>query len=123
MDRVCRRCGAKFEGKGNQWYCGDVCRETVLKEQKARYQRNYHRRLKEDGGIKRECKCCKKIFTPVRAQKYCDECRTSVGIPSSVIKEKKQMEKPKMSLVDVAKAAKAAGMTYGEYVVKMEAAG
>ena len=122
MNLTCRRCGKPFEGKGNRRYCSDECAEAALKEKKAQYQKEYHRRLKDGSENKRECKCCKKIFPAVRAQLYCDECRATDGMTLREIKKrKKPIPKPKMSLVEVAKAAKAAGMTYGEYVTKMEA--
>lgn len=123
--KVCKWCGEEFIAKaGSAKYCSDICRTSALREQKATYTRNRRKELKERGEIIRECKWCGRDFKPFQAQKYCcPSCRdAATGIPTVIIKRKKKTS-PKMSLAQVAKAAAAAGMTYGEYVRKMEVAG
>ena len=114
-----------FPAAGNARYCGDICRAAALREQRAKYMKNHREALKESGEIIRECKWCGREFKPFQAQKYCcPDCReAATGAPMAGTVKNKKRTKPKMSLAQVAKAAAAAGMTYGEYVRKMEVAG
>lgn len=75
----------------------------------------------------RECVICKKLFIPnVANQIYCNkqcgikalsERRKSVKIENE---GKPKNKKPKMSVAEIAVAARAAGMSYGQYVEKMK---
>lgn len=72
----------------------------------------------------RECKHCKKIFKPNHASKaYCSiECRNAYNRERARLAEaaKRQKKKKKQTLAEITRAAKAAGMSYGKYVLQME---
>lgn len=80
--------------------------------------------LKEERCIK--CiRCGTSFMTKCTTAKYCVDCR----IDHKKIyrerfkakqKEKAEKEKQKVKLGDIAKQARQAGMTYGEYVARME---
>lgn len=63
------------------------------------------------------CRYCYKIFTPLKPnQKICPECRETFGnMRASGEKEKKVGEYERASLNENIAAAKAAGLSYGQY--------
>ena len=70
-DRVCRQCGAIFQGGPRAWYCPD-CRSGRQREQGRRYKaKGPDRPL----GSTDTCMVCGKTYTVNSArQKYCPDC-------------------------------------------------
>lgn len=71
------------------------------------------------GKFKHECRNCHKIFySDKRMYLYCSE-DCEVEYKAHKIKDwKKKVEKTHQPILDIAKAASDAGMTYGEYVAR-----
>ena len=99
MKFYCDLCGIKFESKsGNTKYCPE-CREKRKEKPLA------------------ECQECGRIFRKGhRNMKYCPECRANWG------RKKKPAKKraPVLTLAQVCKLAREAGLSYGQYVARME---
>lgn len=77
--------------------------------------------------ITKNCALCGKPFTAVTANsKYCsNKCYRTMNREMSASWKKEQVTKPKKrkkdkTIVDLAVEARKAGMTYGQYVAKME---
>ena len=85
----------------------------------------------------KKCAYCKDPFVPARAdvECCCKECskawynmKANKAYREQRLRDKEQLEsmrprkrgKPKQSVAEIAVAARAAGMTYGQYVAKME---
>lgn len=122
---ACPTCGKKFVSKKGRKYCSDDCRRKAEKKRdRERYQQL---KGKLSQGKIVECSCCGKEFnTKNGGSKYCSkDCRLIMSrrISAEYNRNKRELTKAftarKVSLnggIDaVAAAAKAAGMSYGQY--------
>lgn len=72
--------------------------------------------------MQKKCKYCGKEFNSTKNdRRYCsDECRKKSQLEMSKKRRKgAHIKKPNAAVVDIAVKARAAGMTYGQYVAKM----
>lgn len=103
MTRICKRCGKEFTTEKNaQKFCSPKCAKTNLYFSKKQ--------------IEFTCAYCGKQFTSLVKKKYCsDLCRMK---NNGRYKQRLQSKKPKpfMSIVEVAKASRESGLSYGQYV-------
>ena len=99
MKFYCDLCGIKFESKsGNTKYCPE-CRK----------------RRKEKPMV--ECQACGKVFLKTNNNmKYCPQCRAKGNSKKKSVKK----SVPRLTLAQVCREARAAGLSYGQYVVRME---
>lgn len=70
--------------------------------------------------VDKPCKMCGRIMENVDSrQKYCEDCYKSIRIKRTQEYRNggKKPYKPTLSLTDAVKAATAAGMTYGQWVL------
>ena len=75
----------------------------------------------------RKCDMCGKEFEPRPNQRYCcAECKAKAAHLAAIRQEENRKERilkrktyQNQSIVDIAVAARKAGMTYGQYVMKM----
>ena len=111
ITKECKRCGKKFQTDRNaKMYCSDKCRQEY---------RYYGEKQTEW-----ECASCGKMFYSERKRKYCKlECqrdnyrgnyRGNYHRPTP----ERKVSKPKKSLAEINAAAKAEGLSYGQYMVK-----
>ena len=99
MKRTCGVCGKEFDGYRNQKYC-PTC--------------------KAEG--KKLCSMCGKVIQVGKNRHYCPECervRWHQNHEQAAKKEKAEARTAPLTLDDKAKAAKAAGMSYGKYTAMM----
>ena len=83
--------------------------------------------------FEKNCAECGVLFKGHPQAKYCDNCRETVRARQRleskqraleyrklqpVVKPSKPKKKPKSTIAEIAKAAKNAGMSYGEFVLK-----
>lgn len=105
-EKVCAICGKKFIGGNSAKYCSKECRIEMG-----------YRRIKERRPKVFTCEYCGMMFHGDRRNKYCSvECRRKADGGRNVKRKKKKTE---MSIDQVAKLAREAGLTYGVYVAKM----
>ena len=106
--KICPFCQVEFVPENASKYCSDRCRRGMYAKQRREQQNS------------REFKCafCGDGFFSERKRKYCSvECKLkSYGRGPSKTKPRK---KPNLSLAQVALLSRQAGMSYGEYVMKM----
>lgn len=102
MKRECNVCGKEFEGYRNEKYC-PTC--------------------KAEG--KKLCSMCGKVVRLAKNRYYCPECervqwhkKHEAAAKKAKIKAEATRTAP-LTLDDKAKAAKAAGMSYGKYSAMM----
>ena len=105
----CALCGVEFETEENaKHYCSVKCRRRA-NAKRAREQRGLLRRF--------TCAWCGNEFLSTRKRKYCKaDCRLMAN--GKILPRTKKTEKPKMTLEQIAKAAREEGLSYGEYVKK-----
>ena len=103
MKRSCGVCGKEFEGYRNEKYC-PTC--------------------KAEG--KKLCSMCGQVIQVAKNRYYCPECervkgqkRHEVEAKKAKIKAEAETRTAPFTLDDKAKAAKAAGMSYGKYSALM----
>ena len=100
----CKCCGKEFIRQTNaQKHCSEKCRRKA----------NLPKKILEE----QTCQWCGKKFFYVRKKKFCSvECREK-----SQGKRSRKIETviPSMTLQQVAKASREAGLSYGQYVMKM----
>ena len=119
----CARCGAVFEKQGYRKYCDD-CRGIVKQEQtNDSRERNRRKRGTLIGEtIEATCKMCGKPFSYVYGggmkRAYCDRC--SIGRSQVVYygsdEPPRKKKKPRVSQIEaINEAARASGMSYGQY--------
>ena len=106
VTKICKCCGKEFITEKNaQQHCSVKCRRKYNSKKKA-----FKKVL--------TCSWCGVSFEADRKRKYCsDKCRAIVNnrtkpkiIPKTT---------PKLSLEQIAKASREAGLSYGQYVMKM----
>lgn len=122
---TCPVCGKKFVSKKGKKYCSDDCRRKAEKKRNRERYQKLKGKLSEGKTVK--CGCCGKEFnTKNGGSKYCSkDCRLIMSrrISAEYNRNKRELTKAftarKVSLnggIDaVAAAAKAAGMSYGQY--------
>ena len=99
MKRSCGVCGKEFEGYRNQKYC-PTC--------------------KAEG--KKLCSMCGKVIQVAKNRYYCPECervRWHQNHEQAAKKAKEEARTAPPTIDEKAKAAKAAGMSYGKYSALM----
>lgn len=102
MKRTCNVCGKEFEGYRNEKYC-QAC--------------------KAEG--KKLCSMCGQVIQVAKSRYYCPECERVKGQKRHEVEAKKAKIKAEairtapLTIDDKAKAAKAAGMSYGKYSALM----
>lgn len=108
-EKICPTCGEPFEVteamRGRRKYCSLECRNKAYVKKKEKKIYIY-------------CEWCGDLMPPDSTEKYCSaECERKATSKSA----KKSGRKNKMlSLVEICKLAKEEGLTYGQYVVKMQ---
>lgn len=122
---TCPVCKKKFVSKKGKRYCSDDCRRKAEKKRNRERYQKLKGKLSEGKIVK--CGCCGKEFnTKNGGSKYCSkDCRLIMSrrISAEYNRNKRELTKAfaarKVSLnggIDaVAAAAKAAGMSYGQY--------
>ena len=104
----CLCCGKEFVREHNaQKHCSAKCRIAwnTSKEAKAKYNIKMY-----------TCSWCGITFESPQKKKYCsDECR----VLSYKGKRKKPKRQTALSIQEVSKLAREAGLSYGQYVAKM----
>ena len=99
MKRMCGVCGNEFDGYRNQKYC-PTC--------------------KAEG--KKLCSMCGKVIQAAKNRYYCPECervRWHQNHEQTAKKAKAEARTARPTIDEKAKAAKAAGMSYGKYTAMM----
>mgnify|MGYP000858648726 CR=1 FL=1 len=102
MKRTCNVCGNAFDGYRNEKYC-QAC--------------------KAEG--KKLCSMCGQVIQVAKSRYYCPECERVKGQKRHEVEAKKARGMAEatrtapLTLDDKAKAAKAAGMSYGKYSALM----
>ena len=117
----CKICGKIFTARNvTQVYCSCECREIGNRENAKQYQAKLQAQKEP---IIKQCACCGADFIyTIHNKRYCSpECAHKVQYEDrkAVNREQKRKKKPK-SVRDIAKEAKAHGMSYGKYVAQME---
>lgn len=123
---TCPVCGKKFVSKKGKRYCSDDCRRKA--EEKRNRERYQQLKGKLSQGKTVKCGCCGKEFnTKNGGSKYCSkDCRLIMSrqISAEYNRNKRELTKAFMArrsetksngIDAVAAAAKAAGMSYGQY--------
>lgn len=123
MKKICKVCGKEFETENSKkCYCTFACRQEGMRRYAREYAKSYQN----------ICKNCGKYFRAGRGTSYCSpECKEAalgrsvdVKPAASAPKKKSHAKSAKpQTLSQVAKLARDAGMTYGEYVQKKEVMG
>ena len=99
MKRTCNVCGKEYEGYRNEKYC-PIC--------------------KAEG--KKLCSMCGQVIQVAKSRYYCPECERVRGQKRHEVEAKIRAEATwtaPLTLDEKAKAAKAAGMSYGKYSALM----
>lgn len=103
MKRSCGVCGKEFDGYRNEKYC-PTC--------------------KAEG--KKLCSMCGQVIQVAKSRYYCPECErvkrqkwNKAEAKKAKIKAEAETRTAQLTLDDKAKAAKAAGMSYGKYSALM----
>lgn len=123
---TCPVCGKKFVSKKGKKYCSDDCRRKAEKKRNRERYQKLKGKLSEGKIVK--CSCCGKEFnTKNGGSKYCSkDCRLIMSrrISAEYNRNKRELTKAYMArrsetksdgIDAVAAAAKAAGMSYGQY--------
>ena len=123
---TCPVCGKKFVSKKGKRYCSDDCRRKAEKKRNRERYQKLKGKLSEGTIVK--CGCCGKEFnTKNGGSKYCSkDCRLIMSrrISAEYNRNKRELTKAFMMRTEtkssdgidaVAAAAKAAGMSYGQY--------
>lgn len=123
---TCPVCKKKFVSKKGKRYCSDDCRRKAEKKRNRERYQKLKGKLSEGKIVK--CGCCGKEFnTKNGGSKYCSkDCRLIMSrrISAEYNRNKRELTKAFMMRTEtkssdgidaVAAAAKAAGMSYGQY--------
>lgn len=123
---TCPTCGKKFVSKKGKRYCSDDCRRKAEKKRDRERYQQLKGKLSEGKIVK--CGCCGKEFnTKNGGSKYCSkDCRLIMSrrVSAEYNRNKRELTKAFMArrsetksngIDAVAAAAKAAGMSYGQY--------
>jgi hypothetical protein len=107
--KICPLCQNEFvTGQNAQVYCSARCRRGMYAKQ----------RREKQSSRKFTCAYCGVIFEADKKRKYCcEDCRLKMN--GRRLAKPKARKKASLSLEQVAKLSREAGMSYGEYVQKM----
>ena len=126
----CQACGKIFrKTSGNVRYCPqcrakraehksvkcEMCGKVFVKKNRSLYCPECRKRRKEKPMV--ECQECGKFFKKTSGNvSYCPECRANWRRK----KEPAKKRAPVLTLAQVCELAREAGLSYGQYVVRME---
>lgn len=138
---ICERCGKEEARRGkNQRYCKECAHESILEKQRQRWRERRMRMLYEQAIASEESKeqstktllcdiCGIEIERHSWNQRYCPDCaelarkksvarykRTIPAITKPEPQKPRVKRKPKLTISQVVRLAREAGMTYGQYV-------
>lgn len=117
-EQRCVICGTPFNGSKNKKYCSHEC---VLMARRGTHKRQLKERGRRNIGDIIICPTCGKNF-PYNSgnRKYCSlECKNKAQqIKADESASPRQRKKRAKTIVDIIRAAKAEGLSYGEYVSK-----
>ena len=130
MKFYCDICGVEFNSKsGKAKYCPqcrakraehkfvkcDICGKVFVKKNRSLYCPECRAKRKEKPMV--ECQECGKIFRKTSGNvSYCPDCRANWNRK----KEPAKKRAPVLNLAQVCELAREAGLSYGQYVVRME---
>lgn len=112
IEKVCPICGKTFEVtecfENRRKYCSLDCRNKGYR--KKREERTYY-----------YCKWCGEMLPKNSTHKYCSEsCELKATRNSASGRTNKKRKKKGLSIDEISRLAKAEGLSYGKYVLKME---
>ena len=124
MKKICVICGKEFITTNKQKKsCSHVCQDELSRQTTRKWYEAHKRGNAKQDLPKRRCLYCGELYHPNRSdQLYCSrECR------QKDYSKQRKWDRPKKkrirkvtknndSITDIAKLARAAGMTYGQYV-------
>lgn len=128
MKKICVICGEEFTTTNSQKKsCSHACQDELSRRTTRKWYETHKRGNVKQGLPEKRCLYCNEPYYPNRSdQLYCSrECRKKdytlkqkwKGRKSAAQKRKERSrEKKNTGLVDIAKQARAAGLTYGQYV-------
>lgn len=99
INKTCPHCRKQFVRSCNsQKYCSEKCRTAAIEKRKKSIAK---------------CAFCGKKFEITKIRKYCsDECKAKAESRPDCFKR----HKPRLSIDEVARLSRKAGMSYGKYV-------
>ena len=111
--RICGHCGKEFVTKSKTRYLCKVCDA----ERAEKYRRVEHSNAvcKEENTRTRQCVVCEKVFDVVGQEKMCPICREYEQVKRDTCKKIPRYPHNPQHLADMAKAARALGVSYGQY--------
>lgn len=109
---TCKQCGKDFDtNHSKKIYCSYECQREALKVMNRRRVSEFQKKYRNT------CRWCKVEFRGGRGQRYCSpDCKAAAS-------EKRENDKRGgigKGLSEVARKARASGMSYGQYVASME---
>ena len=128
MKKICVICGEQFTTTNSQKKsCSHACQDELSRRTTRKWYEMHKRGNVKQGLPGKRCLYCNELYHPNRSdQLYCSrECRQKdyalkqkwKGRKSTAQKRKERSRgKKNTGLVDIAKQARAAGLTYGQYV-------
>ena len=117
--KKCARCGAEADMHGNAKYCSACANIASREKEIEKYQRNKERANARNVEKYRKahpvvCSQCRASFVRTEhGQKLCPKCRGEKDVQPRGRKKQKPM-----SLAETDRAAKAEGLSYGQYMAK-----
>lgn len=115
----CQICGKPFFGNTRSCkYCSEACRQ----EADRRHGREYYAKNRQKPLPMIICLECNKPFPAERHAKYCPECKRAKAkaeyneLMKYMPKRARPQPKPKLSVSQIDKLAREAGMSYGHYI-------
>ena len=111
--RICGHCGKVFVTTSKTRY---LCKECDCKRaEKYRRVAQSNAVSKEEKTRKRQCVICAKVFDVVGEEKKCPSCREYEQVKIDTCEKMPRHPHNPQHLADMAKAARAMGMSYGKY--------
>ena len=111
--RICGHCGKVFVTMSKTRY---VCKECdAVRAEKARRVRQSDAVCKEENTRTRQCVVCARVFDVVGQEKMCPICREYEQVKRDTCKKIPRYPHNPQHLADMAKAARALGVSYGQY--------
>lgn len=71
--RICRQCGATFDGGPRAWYC-PACRELRKREALTKYRKKGRKADRPLGSVDKCVRCGAEYVVKSARQKYCPDC-------------------------------------------------
>jgi hypothetical protein len=111
MIKICKYCGTEFESKNRSLYCSDACRLTGKDVRPIKQK-------KEKPKVTHKCLYCGKDFEAKRSnQNYCSKLCYNKEMQKTYVIEK-PLKKPKYTIEEIQRLARAEGLTYGQYIAR-----